>query len=96
MTKKYDVAILGWWHNSNYGSIMTYYALNQAILDQGYSTLLVHEALGYPARHKLPEDAPAIGFAKRQGFDYTKQEDFTELDKLNELASTFVVGSDQL
>ncbi|SOB47482.1 putative enzyme [Lactococcus piscium] len=96
MTKQYDVAILGWWHNSNYGSIMTYYALNQAILEQGYSTLLVHEALGYSARHKLSETAPAIGFAKRQGFNYTEQENFTKLGKLNDVASTFVVGSDQL
>ena len=96
MSKKYDVAILGWWHNSNYGSIMTYYALNKAILDQGYSTLLVHEALGYPARHKLAADASAIGFAQRQGFDYTEQENYAELEKLNSVADTFVVGSDQL
>lgn len=96
MTNKYDVAILGWWHNSNYGSIMTYYALNQAILDYGYSTLLVHEALGYPSRFELPEDAPAITFAKRRGFNYTKQGHFSELSKLNEQADTFVVGSDQL
>ena len=96
MTKKYDVAILGWWHNSNYGSIMTYYALNKAILDQGYSTILVHEALGYPNRHKLSTDAPAIKFANRQGFEYTEQENFTELGKLNKIADTFVVGSDQL
>ncbi len=96
MSKKYDVAILGWWHNSNYGSIMTYYALNKAILDQGYSTLLVHEALGYPARHKLAADASAIGFAQRQGFEYTEQENYAELEKLNNVADTFVVGSDQL
>ncbi|AGV72868.1 2-succinyl-5-enolpyruvyl-6-hydroxy-3-cyclohexene-1-carboxylic-acid synthase [Lactococcus cremoris] len=96
MTKKYDVAILGWWHNSNYGSIMTYYALNKAILEKGYSTLLVNEALGYPARNKLAENAPAIKFTKRQGFDYTEQTHFLENDKLNEQADTFIVGSDQL
>lgn len=96
MNKKYDIAILGWWHNSNYGSIMTYYALNQAIMAQGYSTLLVHEALGYPARHQYPNNAPAIGFAQRQGFNYTEQENFTKLEKLNEFVDTFVVGSDQL
>ena len=94
--RKFDVAIIGWWHNSNYGSIMTYYALNKAIIDLGYSTLLVHESLGYPNRWKLPSDAPGIEFAKRQGFNYKEQNHFSENIKLNEIADTFVVGSDQL
>ncbi|GAA5428132.1 hypothetical protein [Lactococcus lactis] len=46
--KKYDVAILGWWHNSNYGSMLTYYALKKAIENLDYSTLMVNESMGYP------------------------------------------------
>jgi hypothetical protein len=96
MASKYDVAIVGWWHNSNYGSIATYYALNKAIMDYGYSTVLVHESLGYPNRAALPADAPAIAFAQRQGFNFTDQRHFSENHKLNDIADKFVVGSDQI
>lgn len=94
--KKYDVAILGWWHNSNYGSMLTYYALKKAIENLDYSTLMVNESMGYPNRHKLPNDAPGMTFARRQNYAYTEQEHFLENEKYNELADTFVVGSDQL
>lgn len=95
--KTYDVAVLGWWYGKNYGSILTYYGLNRAIDSLGRSVLMVHEPLGYNGyRVSWPDDILSMDFARRIGYDYTQQEHFSELPKLNEVARTFVVGSDQL
>lgn len=94
---KYDVAVLGWWYGKNYGSILTYYGLNRAIENLGRSVLMVHEPLGYNGfRVRWPEDILSLDFACRTGYQYTEQMHYSQLGKLNELADTFVVGSDQL
>lgn len=94
---KYDVAVLGWWYGKNYGSILTYYGLNRAIENLGHSVLMVHEPVGYNGfRVRWPKDILSMDFARRTGYEYTDQLHYTELDQLNELAETFVVGSDQL
>ncbi len=95
--KKYDVAILGWWYGKNYGSILTYYGLNQAIEGLGFDVLMVHEALGYDGyRVVWPEDTLSMQFAKRVGYSSTEQMHHTQLPLLNDEVKTFVVGSDQL
>lgn len=95
--KKYDVAILGWWYGKNYGSILTYYGLNRAIDSLGHSILMVHEPLGYNGyRVSWPDDILSMEFARRIGYDYTEQVQYSELPGLNDVARTFVVGSDQL
>ncbi|WP_291280310.1 polysaccharide pyruvyl transferase family protein [Galactobacter sp.] len=93
----YDVAVLGWWYGKNYGSILTYYGLHQAIKNLGHSVLMVHEPLGYNGyRVKWPDDILSLEFARRMGYEYTEQMDYHELPWLNTAARTFVVGSDQL
>lgn len=95
--KKHDVAILGWWYGKNYGSILTYYGLNRAIDSLGHSILMVHESLGYDGyRVSWPDDILSMEFARRIGYDYTEQMHHSELPGLNDVARTFVVGSDQL
>lgn len=95
--KTYDVALLGWWYGKNYGSILTYYGLHQAITDLGHSVLMVHEPLGYNGyRVDWPDDIISLKFARRVGYDYTEQAHFSKLASLNNVARTFVVGSDQL
>ncbi|WP_207306454.1 polysaccharide pyruvyl transferase family protein [Arthrobacter sp. S41] len=94
---KYDVAVLGWWYGKNYGSILTYYGLNRAIENLGHSVLMVHEPVGYNGfRVQWPNEILSMDFARRTGYEYTDQLHYSDLDQLNELAETFVVGSDQL
>jgi len=95
--KSYDVAILGWWYGKNYGSILTYYGLNRAVESLGHSVLMVHEPLGYNGyRVQWPTDIVSMDFARRVGYEHTEQEHFSRLPRLNDVARTFVVGSDQL
>lgn len=95
--KTYDVGILGWWYGKNYGSILTYYGLNRAILGLGHKVLMIHEALGYNGyRVQWPDDILSMQFARRAGYEYTEQNHYSRLPALNEKVSNFVVGSDQL
>lgn len=97
MNKKYDVAMLGWWYGQNYGSMLTYFALNKAVTNMGYNVVMVHESLGYNGwRVHWPKDIDPMKFAARQGYNTTEQQHFSKNDNLNELADTFMVGSDQL
>ncbi len=97
MSKKYDVAILGWWYGQNYGSMLTYFALNKAVTNMGYDVVMVHESLGYNGwRVNWPKDIDPMKFAERQGYNVTEQQHFSKNSNLNELADTFMVGSDQL
>lgn len=95
--KIYDVAVLGWWYGKNYGSILTYYGLNRVIDNLGYSVLMVHEPLGYNGyRVSWPDDIVSMEFARRIGYDHTEQMHYSVLPSLNDIARTFIVGSDQL
>lgn len=95
MEKHYDVGLIGWWHNSNYGSMLTYYALHQALKSLGYSFLMIHEVPGYPNRAKRDYNNPPHKFAKGH-YDFTEQVDYKELSKYNDECDTFIVGSDPL
>ena len=94
--KKYDVGILGVWMGCNYGSVMTYYALNQAIKALGYSVLMVDKILPANAgRDAEYEMTHSRRFAKEH-YDIAPPLKLNELKKLNELCDTFVIGSDQV
>ncbi len=97
MKEKYDIGLLGWWYGENYGSMLTYYALNRTLEKLGYSVLMIHENLGYNGwRVKWSEDIDPLEFARRVGYTYTEQIDYTEASSLNEKCRSFMVGSDQL
>lgn len=97
MSEKYDVGILGWWYGQNYGSMLTYYALNTVIKNLGLKPIMIHESLGFNGyRVKWADDIPPMQFARRQKYDYTEQQHLSKNHELNQLTDTFMVGSDQL
>lgn len=97
MNEKYDLGILGWWYGQNYGSMLTYYALNTVIKNLGLKPIMIHESLGFNGyRVKWADDIPPMQFARRQKYDYTEQQHLSKNHELNQLTDTFMVGSDQL
>ena len=94
MKDHYDVGILGVWYGCNYGSIATYYALQQTIEKLGYSTLMVH----YP--RLKPDDGRmkgrhSIRFAEEH-YDISPSYHVSEIGELNQYCDAFVLGSDHL
>lgn len=87
----YDIGIFGWWYNANYGATLTYYALNRAVSDMGYSVVMLFR--GSPSA-TMPKSV-SIDFAKRH-YDISPRSEIKDLCRFNDLCDTFLLGSDQL
>lgn len=94
MKEHYDVGILGVWYGCNYGSIVTYYALQQIIEGFGLSTLMVHWPRTGPDDGRM-KGRHSIRFAEEH-YHISKSYHVSEISELNDLCDTFVLGSDQL
>lgn len=94
MNKKYDVGILGVWSGCNYGSIATYYALNQVVSSMGKSVLMIDKPIISEDDVELKK-THARRFAMEH-YNISRQYPFENLHALNNLCDTFLLGSDQV
>ena len=93
----YDIALIGFWFGCNYGAILTTYALYRFFTDRGLKVLLLNQApLAGNPMYLDPRNI-SHRFMERYGVKCSQplQSD-AELEALNEVADTFVVGSDQV
>ncbi len=89
-----DIAILNFWWSLNYGAILTAYALQQTLKDWGYTSRLVNYVHGWCRKHY--NNSFSDKFAERY-LKLTKPfENVADLAQLNQMADSFVVGSDQV
>lgn len=93
MSKHYDVGIVGWWSNLNYGGTMTYFALNQALESMGKSVLMIQRS--HPQKLKPTFDTVPGRFSKKH-YDISERYTYEEMVQLNNICDAFVAGSDQL
>lgn len=94
--KKYDVGILGVWTGCNYGSIMTYYALNNVIKSLGYSVLMIDKMLTGSQQSDVEHKMTHSRRFAEEHYDISPTLKKDEFYKLNDMCDTFVLGSDQL
>lgn len=88
----YDVAIYGNTIGTNYGGRVTYYALYKAVQKLGYSPVMLHPPI--PSTGIAP-DTEAHRFSKKHmvvGEPLMR----SQLSKYNNIANTFLLGSDQI
>lgn len=90
---QYDIGYTGWWDSTNYGSVLTSYAINRTLKNLGKSVLM----LEYP---NMVKDLPP---SKRYGMEFAEEfydiSDITyegDFRRFNCLCKSFLVGSDQL
>lgn len=91
--KKYDIGIVGWWSNLNYGGTLTYFALNKAVQALGYSVMMIQ-----PPRSdgSLPAmDTVPMRFAKKH-YVISHVYSHRDMHLLNYACKGFISGSDQL
>ena len=93
--KKYDVGILGVWMGCNYGSIMTYYALNRVIGSMGYSVLMVDKMLPASSNGDVEHQMTHSRRFANEHYHIAPALKLADYGKLNELCDAFVIGSDQ-
>ena len=91
--KKTDVGILGYWYATNYGSALTYYALDYAIKKIGFSTMIID----CPEKWNDPEgeDVFPRRFLKKHCI-ISDSLDWDKIGEINNYCDTFVIGSDQV
>lgn len=91
--KKYDVGIVGWWYNLNYGGTITYYALNKVIQKIGYSVLMIRRGSSGPA---MPNDNTIPMRFSKKYYNISRLYTHRDMHWLNYSCKAFVSGSDQL
>jgi coenzyme F420-reducing hydrogenase beta subunit len=91
----FDIGLVGWWHNGNFGSMLTYFALHQTLSGMGYSVLMIQEAIGYPHRGKSNDTSTPMQFGRKH-YIYSRQRAYDELIVYNNICDMFICGSDQL
>lgn len=93
MENHYDVGIVGYWYATNYGSVITYYALSEAVKKLGLSTVLIDR----PEKERDPEgeDVFSRNFLKKH-CAISESVKKGELEKLSDLCDSFIIGSDQV
>ena len=91
---KYDVGIVGWWYNLNYGGTLTYFALHQVLRKMGYSVLMINRTSEDP-HHKPKEETVPYKFARKHYF-ISKSHSRKSIYDLNEHCEAFISGSDQM
>lgn len=87
------VGIVGYWYATNYGSVVTYYALGKAINKLGYETVFID-------RPEVWSDPEGLDVISRKFLnthvEITEPYQWSDIARLNDICDTFVVGSDQV
>lgn len=94
MKKKYDICVVGNWSNMNYGAQLTYYALYQSLMDEGFNVVMIE---GFE-KNVYDEENLRPGLFRENPYlpDSLKKNNIVLMNEFNENCDTFVVGSDQL
>lgn len=92
--EKKDIGIIGYWFASNYGGVVSYYSLYKIIESMGYNPILIENP--YLATDREGLDVFSRNFIKNRGCRIAECADINHLEQLNDLANTFLLGSDQV
>jgi len=92
---KFDIGLMGWWYNANYGGVATYFALHQTLRDLGYEVLMIDIPVAENGGFYNTQDTMARRFARKH-YRISKCYTHKGLRIMNAHCHTFVVGSDQM
>ena len=92
--KKKKIGIIGYWFATNYGGVASYFSLYHNLKEWGYQPFLIENPYYYT--DKEGEDVFSRNFFKEIHADICEPYTMDELNKLNEKADIFVLGSDQV
>lgn len=95
---RYDIMLFGIWYGGNYGSVLTNFALYKFLEDKGYNCIFadIPDHLWTESRYNRDPLSMPHKFCLKHFKLTFKYKNRTDLKKVNEIADTFIVGSDQL
>ena len=85
---KFDIGLVGFYFASNYGAILTYYALYRLLKNEGFSIAVIDTI--------NVKEGIAIEFSKKYYNHIIDYCDYNALKKLNDTCDIFITASDQL
>lgn len=93
----FDVGVMGFWYGHNYGSILTYFALNRVLLNLGKKVLMIENPRLTPKQYEKIGVSESLNrqFA-HQYYTCSKPRFMDFLHELNPLCKSFILGSDQV
>lgn len=91
---KFDIGVVGWWYNENYGGVLTYYALHQVLKSMGLSVLMIDKPSADP-KYKPSESTVSRRFALKH-YNISDIYEPKQMSVLNKKCDNFISGSDQL
>lgn len=94
INSQYDVGVVGWWNNDNYGGCLTYYALNRVLQSMGLSTLMIRH-IRWNNERNLDLNRLIYRFALKY-YNISNNYEKWDLHYLNNHVKAFISGSDQL
>lgn len=92
---KFDIGVMGWWYNINYGGVITYFALHQTLKTMGYEILMIDRPDNKNSGHYSTKDTMPRRFAKKH-YVISKHYSCKDLNVLNSHCDVFILGSDQM
>ncbi|MCD8291170.1 MAG: polysaccharide pyruvyl transferase family protein, partial [Prevotella sp.] len=91
--KKYDIGIVGWWSNLNYGGALTYFALYTTVQRLGYSVMMIRPPFSDASMPRT--DTVPMRFACKH-YVISRLYAHRDMHLLNYACKGFISGSDQL
>ncbi len=94
LNRKYDIGVVGLWYGRNYGSMITYYALNYVLTGMGLSVLMIKNI-------NKPQKRPGtirshVEMVSDEFYHVSQQYTKETLPEVNAHCDAFLLGSDQL
>ncbi len=94
MKGKFDIGVVGWWYNENYGGTLTYFALHQVLKSMGLSVLMIDKPSADP-NYKPDNTTIPRRFALKH-YNISDIYDPNKMGVINPMCDAFISGSDQL
>ena len=94
LNRRFEIGYIGWWYGSNYGSVITSFAMNRILRAMGKTVLMIDFPL-MPGQNDPKENNAARRFG-RNFYETSTRHQVDKYDDLNDCCDMFLVGSDQL
>lgn len=92
-----NIALLNFhWENSNFGAVLTSCALNMFLNKKGYNAQNINYIPTFPWIREEQKNDLFDEFRKKYLPSTKKLYEYSQLDELNDIFNTFIVGSDQV
>lgn len=91
--KKFDLGVVGWWYNDNYGGVLTCYSLYSVLCSLGYTVLMIDIPTITVDRKQEKIDTMSRRFGRKHYLPLTT---VSSMEDLNDYCDMFVSGTDQM